>query len=912
METVLVSMLNLSARASHLLQRMQIDTVEEFLRVPMENFENQRGVGRKTIEELIELRTAIQGGQINIDEIGIDEPGVSFEGQDNLTLSPEILQQLSQHSIVELPLSNRSQNCLRRSGINNMAQLLELSEQELFEIHSLGRKSVEEVMELRAIWLKENCLVMKQEKGIDVPVEKKLFYEELANLLNNVFPFDSKTLYMLCLNHGIDIEVENKEMEDLTELFFEKLIKSVEELRKGIERYFSALFSKDKEFIEEEEISCRIEEDFHNDAFKTVLYDVASSGEIIKKIGDYYVLKRVSLGEYLDELELSTKNQFLIDRLEGRSLQEIGENNNLTRERVRQITVKSVKRFPLLKEDYYVSVFQYFKFNRDLFYAVFPKADRRTFEYLSIRYKKGEYGLGRDELAGYNGLYSFAIEDYINDSEKLKWKKGLTRQKISWRILITNAGRYFDKESFSKEYDVFLDNNSLDKNRYSYNPYSINNVFRNSAHVVFDRDGRFRYYENDASKLWQNIDFRRYKDTVISAELIYKDYSELMDEYDIWNGYELFCLLKNTLNVGGRSLSDIEVMFRRIPVMIIGDGDEEKQIVRLVKELSPIEYWDFYEAYEERYGLRKESAIANLGSYIEKYHTNNEYITDLPRLSYEEETRIKRVLEKKDIWSIEELENVFTEENVVSGIDALNNTTLYDMGFTLNIGYAYSRKYSNVTECLENGIFSKELVDLNEVDPEISRLSFFKNYIYTLRLSLDYIEISPKLLASKRFLEKEYGLTEEKIREIQASISSFYTEKYFNANSLWENIKEDINVKLLKGNKWLCTSIMRQQEGVFSLSVVNAVILSLQRDELALAKICTWIVEREGRMTLDRLTNRINELFGSGLDKHKIAFKIKEQGNAEELLTDGVDEYIEQLISASDEMEDDLFKEEFF
>lgn len=82
-----------------------------------------------------------------------------------------------------------------------------------------------------------------------------------------------------------------------------------------------------------------------------------------------------------------------------------------------------------------------------------------------------------------------------------------------------------------------------------------------------------------------------------------------MDEYDIWNGYELFCLLKNTLNVGGRSLSDIEVMFRRIPVMIIGDGDEEKQIVRLVKELSPIEYWDFYEAYEERYGLRKESAM---------------------------------------------------------------------------------------------------------------------------------------------------------------------------------------------------------------------------------------------------------------------------------------------------------------
>lgn len=385
-----------------------------------------------------------------------------------------------------------------------------------------------------------------------------------------------------------------------------------------------------------------------------------------------------------------------------------------------------------------------------------------------------------------------------------------------------------------------------------------------------------------------------------------------MDNYDIRNGYELFCLLKNTSYLSKYESKDPVVTFRRIPVMIIGDGNEEKQIVKLVKELSPIEYWSFYEAYEERYGLRKESAIANLGSYIEKYHANGEYITDLPRLSYEEEVRIKRVLEKKDIWSIEELEKVFEEESISSGIDALNNTTLYDMGYTLNVGYAYSRKYSNVTDCLEKGIFSENLVDLNEVDPELSRLSFFKNYIYSLRLSLDYVEVAPKLLASKAFLENEYGLTEEKMKMIQTTISNHYSEKYFNANSLWEKIKDDALVGLLKGNKWLCTSIMRQQEGVFSLSVVNAVILSLQRDELSLAKICAWIVEREGKMTLEHLTNRVNEMFGSKLDRYKIAFKIKEQGNVEELLTDGVDEYIEQLIIDSDTSDDDLFKEEFF
>lgn len=128
---------------------------------------------------------------------------------------------------------------------------------------------------------------------------------------------------------------------------------------------------------------------------------------------------------------------------------------------------------------------------------------------------------------------------------------------------------------------------------------------------------------------------------------------------------------------------------------------------------------------------------------------------------------------------------------------------------------------------------------------------------------------------------------------------------------MWNDLKDDADVKMLHDNKWLFTSILRQQDGVYSLSIVNAVVLSLQKDELSLVKICSWIVEQEGKMTLEHLTERVNEIFGSGLDKNKLAFKIKEQGNATEILTDGVDEYLEQIISAT-ETEDDLFKEEFF
>ncbi len=141
---------------------------------------------------------------------------------------------------------------------------------------------------------------------------------------------------------------------------------------------------------------------------------------------------------------------------------------------------------------------------------------------------------------------------------------------------------------------------------------------------------------------------------------------------------------------------------------------------------------------------------------------------------------------------------------------------------------------------------------------------------------------------------------------------SICNEKYFNANSVWQLIESDEDVKHLNGNKWLCTSIMRQQDGVFSLVTAGAVILSEQKDELSLAKISQWICEREGKMTLEHLTNRINELFGSRFDKYKIALKLNEQGNASQVLVDGVDAYLEQLIASDDIDDSDLFREDFY
>jgi len=58
----------------------------------------------------------------------------------------------------ELELSIRTYNCLKREGINNLAELCRKTEKDLMKIRNMGRKSLEEILEA----LKERGLHLKE------------------------------------------------------------------------------------------------------------------------------------------------------------------------------------------------------------------------------------------------------------------------------------------------------------------------------------------------------------------------------------------------------------------------------------------------------------------------------------------------------------------------------------------------------------------------------------------------------------------------------------------------------------------------------------------------------------------------------------------------------------------------------
>lgn len=98
-----------------------------------------------------------------------------------------------------------------------------------------------------------------------------------------------------------------------------------------------------------------------------------------------------------------------------------------------------------------------------------------------------------------------------------------------------------------------------------------------------------------------------------------------MEELDIRDGYELFYIIKSSLENWHNK--DFDISCRRVPVIVLGDGDEAKQALHLLKEISPIDFFGYYEAYEERYGVRSangNSVITGMSGYVHVYLDNSQ------------------------------------------------------------------------------------------------------------------------------------------------------------------------------------------------------------------------------------------------------------------------------------------------
>ena len=902
--------LKLTVRATNVLHRMNINDVEQLLKTPMEHIAEQRNIGVKTFAEINNIVTKIVAGDVNLENLEtLTSESINASKK---VFSEEQIDELSHHFVTELNLSNRAMNALMKIGCRTMDILAKMSDSDIRDLKGLGAKTCDEISYELNKWLETNMFISGEENtDEEISNEEQYFYQEITRKINPIISIYWRQLRNIIVATD-NIIITSYGLETVNDECISKVI-SLKELEVNIKnlflRYAPNGIIRASE-LEEQLSSLNLEFDI------SILTERIADGTICTMKDDYYYLNRPHVMQFIQEnyLESSDRNgRIILRRLSGENLQTIGDAYGLTRERVRQILIKTANKIPFMYEDYFSEPYEYFKLSKEEFCNAFPSCGEMGYEYLLIKYSKGNKIITPENVRNYTGCFSERMKAFLGEESIRRDKQTVSKIDMVYRVLLSNSDRSMSMDDFEKEYYDYIERKNYPRERLIINQRTVINHLRNAKHIVFDKNNYVRYCEADSKVIWETIDFSKYKNLVISTELIYRDYVELMDELDIRDGYELFYVIKSSIE--NWDTSSFEINCRRVPVIVMGEGSEEHQAIQLLKEISPIDFQTYYEAYEERFGVRKESAQGNptITGTLANYYSEGIYSIDVPAIDERDIDAFKEKLAIKHFWFTDELEKEFEKICIHSSADAFNSAAFKRIGYSLNVGYAYNDIYSSVVNYFDEEIFSATIVDLNELDHRLVHLSVFSSAVYKKKIELEYIEVAPKILMAMSEVERAYGITVNDVRTLQEWVLDC-EDKYYNAHSLWNELLRVGLAEKLQNNEWMCTCIFRQQEVVASLQVAGGIILCRENSEFNIGSICKWLVEKNGRMTIQNLTALFNDTFSTRISVSKIAEKMKSYGLWDSLVTDSFDEYIDKLVidTESEMDEDDLFQEEFY
>lgn len=920
MSTTNLDQYNLSARARNRLFQHGIITLEDLQKLSLDELASWDKVGVKTVEEIRKFQQLTANSEITVNcsvpSERKDTAGKNTENEKKkYSFSEEQIEELTLHDISELNLSVRAFNCLSRAGKTTIFDVIGAIQNDFSGIHNLGIKTGSEIIQSVDQWISNNLLpFLSQDPQLDDNSEEVQYFQKIKNSIAPIMPVSTATLIRSAKDSNLfDYITAGGYMSITMENY--RAVLDLPELQRGIKQLFLKIIPHG--IVASKNLRSEIEK-YPIDIPAEVLEDKFFDCPDLTNNTNYCYVTRPTITSYIQEemdAPYNRKYAMFTERLKGKTLQEIAEMFGVTRERVRQIVQKIVNRMPLLFDDYLSELFMYFSLSKDEFLQIFPKASTASYEYLNIRYKKGTLPISRDSVHAYTGIFKERFEKAVLIQES----RSLSREQISLLVLIENQDRAMSVDEFVKAYKEYTYRNNLLAEQQQVNIRTLLNFLRGAKNIVFNANSCIRYCQADVELIWKSIQFTSYNDSVISSELLFRDYSDLMESQDIRDGYELFYILKSSSNNAIESNwinPSLRVSFRRVPIMIIGNGDEELQAIKLLQAISPVSFEDFFAAYEDLYGVRRDTAPGNphLTEPLSKYYVNGKYIIDVPAIDPRDVPNLLNALKVKSLWFMDELEQLLLKCCSYTSLKSLNVAAFKRIGYILNSSYAFKETYGSMIGYLNTEIFSNKVVDLAILDPRLLHLNAFSSTLDKKRFDLEYIDVAPRVLMSFDEVSKRYNISIEEARQLQQLVCTCATEKYFNAHTLLSGILQNNPVaQKLKDNEWLLSCILRAQSEVVTMRVTGGHILTKDRNSFRLSSVLEWYCSKFGKMDLTTLTNSFNQYFSIAVTRNRIAEKLRAGNNWDNCVTDSLDEYVEVLLAENmDQEDDDFFKEEFF
>ncbi|MGL6008191.1 MAG: DNA-directed RNA polymerase subunit alpha C-terminal domain-containing protein, partial [Culicoidibacterales bacterium] len=402
--------LPLSVRAFNVLSRNGVGTWEDLLTCQEVDFLKMKNMGKKSVQELLELQIAIQNNEVSlqvkqetqgnqrlIEQLTIGEYLLALkncEPVDNISYNLQFLNRdqvwRTEVTIDEMTLSKRTYNVLQREKITTIQQLLAFPMKEVREFPNMGTKSFDDLL----LILQDNLQVVAIQQ---VSKEFEQAYTVFTNWLN-VDLDDCGVTFDCDYFQQLVVEIFKKlpnasqmlwNEAEISEAMQTELVTNIyrnQVVADLIKKWVVRFLDEEEQPISQQVLASYVPKSLGKSHYFFQYRDQLIAEQKIELVDTNLRVRRPSIYDFIATLPKGSDQVVLRGRVEGKTLEEIGTEIGITRERVRQIVNKVLRHKPHVWEDEYVTLLQKYAFSKADFLEVF---DVPEYVYEYVRMMKG-------------------------------------------------------------------------------------------------------------------------------------------------------------------------------------------------------------------------------------------------------------------------------------------------------------------------------------------------------------------------------------------------------------------------------------------------------------------------------------------------------------------------------------------
>ncbi len=567
----------------------------------------------------------------------------------------------------------------------------------------------------------------------------------------------------------------------------------------------------------------------------------------------------------------------LLKRLGGATLEAIGQEAGITRERVRQ---RIKRQFDVLRaqkkrfyEDRYAYIFENYTFTCEEFQMAFQEPVE-TFAYLELsRSKRRAEQLPLERVltdervsAGMRRQAERVIYRqyvFLNGRYVKRDRSSLTRYVASTRCL---EQTHF--EDLLEYYRELLQELGLDQDAsLALDARSNENKLSNASYALWSHGKRFRYYDialREFDELLDALELDRYEDMELSTLKLFRENPELMEEYDIRDEYELHNLLRK-LN----SPRLTKLRFGKMPTIEIGHGDHSEQMLTLLLMYAPVSADVLAARYEEVYGVKAATVLANYLREFDEYYFDGVYSIDAKNLTQEQAQRLSELL-TQDYYPISEIQEIYLRQFPDADPGQINPYTLKTLGFKVYAGYVVKNTHSSAVEYFNGLLTCQDVVDAREFESRMRYVQAYSGEVTRLRHVREIIEFAPRQFVNLRRL-RACGVDRKDLEDYCTAVWRFVGDgTYFTVTSLRQ---DGFNHPLdeLGFEEWFYSSVLLEDRERFSYQHIGGTrLFRCGKGGAQFTDLLRWMLQAQRKIDIFDLRDLLEERYGIAISKDKL------------------------------------------